>query len=56
VDARSVADPQGPGAVVPVVRDEEAMRPWYEDFAERYGLLLGPATIPGWLNREAVAA
>jgi hypothetical protein len=23
--------------------DEELMRPWYDDFAERYGLLLGPA-------------
>jgi glycosyltransferase involved in cell wall biosynthesis len=38
------------------VRDEEAMRPWYEDFAERYGLLLGPAARPGWLRRGVAAA
>jgi hypothetical protein len=27
--------------------DEAEMLPWYEDFACRYGLLLGPATRPG---------
>lgn len=27
--------------------DEAAMLPWYEDFARRYGLLLGPAARPG---------
>jgi hypothetical protein len=37
-------------------RDEETMRPWYEEFAERYGLLLGPAARPGWLRRGVAAA
>jgi hypothetical protein len=34
-------------------RDEESMRPWYEDFAQRYGLLLGPAARAGWLRRPS---
>lgn len=29
-------------------RAEAEMRPWYEDFARRYGLLLGPAARPCW--------
>lgn len=37
-------------------QDEEAMRPWYDDFAERYGLLLGPAARPGWHSQQQVCS
>jgi hypothetical protein len=33
--------------------DEAAMRPWYEDFERRFGLLLGPAARQGWGSRTA---